>query len=662
MTGDFVLFVLFMLIFQMLMRRWMMMRRAGPSIFYTLILILISVGYPNKVLSDECSDMYKKTADKYYAYKKAGILDNISCRELMNSFRQINNIHPSCDKADDALYMVGMLGVRAHDSGGNKKDLEESVNAFLDLSKKYPESSLADDADYQVGEIRMMMDETDKAKEAFDKVISYNGDMNEKARERLLQISKIQLENTNEKKDAAAADPIKEMPKDDEVKEPEIPEDTGIDREKIKEIINSEKLLGKQEKETVETKAPVVEISKMENTSLDVDPNYAKLTSVRYWSNKDYTRIVIDLDKEVVYSPPHLLKPDLELKTAYRLFIDFKGAAVAQSMKNGVTPEAGCFTLPIGDGNLLKARAGQYLPDTARVVLDIETIDHFNAFPLPGDKFRYVIDVYGTPERNNIAINKPVISEKPGKEIPIRPIPVRAGKKTIIVLDAGHGGKDPGAVGPSGLKEKDITLALAKKAERIIEKKNPEIDVVLTRRTDKYISLVERTALANTIKADLFVSIHVNAAKNSKAYGIETYYLDNTTDRASLKLAAKENFVAEKVMTDEMSTTNKILADLITASKVEDSVPLARDIQVSLVKGLGKKYKGINDKGVKKAPFWVLTGATMPAVLAEVGFISNKTEEKRLRSSEYQQATAEAISNGILSYVDGYGAITLNSK
>ena len=105
-----------------------------------------------------------------------------------------------------------------------------------------------------------------------------------------------------------------------------------------------------------------------------------------------------------------------------------------------------------------------------------------------------------------------------------------------------------------------------------------------------------------------FVSVHINAAKNPKAYGIETFYLDNTTDRASLKLAAKENFVEEKVMTDEMSTTNKILADLITASKVEDSVPLAIGIQSSLVKSLSKKYKGINDKGVKKAPFWVLTG------------------------------------------------------
>ena len=524
MACYFMIYMLFKLILQMLARRWMM-RKAGPFI-YCIILIFLSISFSFTAHSDECSDMYTKTADKYYAYKKSNILDAVSCRELMNSFRQINTIYPSCDKADDALYMVGLMGIKAKKNGGDISDLEKSITAFSNLAANYPDSTLADDASFNIGEIHMMMNETDKAEAAYKKVISHkDGDMNKKAKERLLDIEKIKPKKPNEEKAAVLEnDDQNKSPVDKTIKpentsgnkpeaqtgKSEISEDSDIDKEMLLEIISSAKSPKEPVKENDKKEKPIMGSSDKDKLSSDaLSHDYAILTGIRYWSNKEYTRIVIDLDRHVPYSPPHLLKPDRDLKTTYRLFIDFKDTTVSQSMKNGVTPEAGCFTLPIGDGNLLKARAGQYLPDTARVVLDIERIDHFNAFALPGDQFRYVIDVYGTPDKNNVAINKPVIPNKPEVNKPLRPIPARTGKKTIIVIDAGHGGKDPGAVGPSGLKEKDIALALVKKAERIIERKRPDIDVVLTRRTDKYLTLVERTALANTINADLFcISTH----------------------------------------------------------------------------------------------------------------------------------------------------------
>jgi len=162
------------------------------------------------------------------------------------------------------------------------------------------------------------------------------------------------------------------------------------------------------------------------------------------------------------------------------------------------------------------------------------------------------------------------------------------------------------------------------------------------------------------MSADLFVSIHINAARNRKATGIETYYLDNTTDRAALKLAAKENFVEEEVLIDSRDTTNLILADLITESKVEDSVPLAKSIQGSLVASHREEYDNVVNKGVKKAPFWVLTGATMPCALVEVGFISNKGQEKLMKTATYQRVSAEGIAQGSGEYIDTYHELSLN--
>jgi len=186
----------------------------------------------------------------------------------------------------------------------------------------------------------------------------------------------------------------------------------------------------------------------------------------------------------------------------------------------------------------------------------------------------------------------------------------------------------------------------------------PQAKIILTRYNDRYLSLVERTAKANALEADLFISIHCNANPDRRAYGIETYYLDNTTDRAVLRLAARENFVSEKIMESAGSEINQILADLATTSKVNESIPLAKSIQKELVKTLSQKYSYIKDLGVKKAPFWVLTGAVMPCVLVEVSFISNPREEKRLASSSYQKLIARGIARGVKNWLKTSGTLT----
>jgi len=391
----------------------------------------------------------------------------------------------------------------------------------------------------------------------------------------------------------------------------------------------------------------------------------ALLLNLRYWSNRDYTRVAIEFSREVPFSAPVRLPASPDQGLPPRIYVDFPGTAIDGSLADGGTAGADCFTLPIQDGLLKKARAGQFEADMARVVLDIESIQRFSIFPLPGKTFQFVIDVYGDSAGLPKVANKdggdgaaesaeaPVEAAKPrSASLPV--VDRWARKEVVVMLDAGHGGKDPGAVGQKGLKEKDVTLELIKLVKREIESSRRGVKVVLTRSDDRYLGLVERTAMANTMNADIFVSIHINAAKRKTARGIETYFLDNTTDRAALKLAAKENFVDEAELIDKSGTTNLILADLITASKVEDSVPLAESIQKSLVAGVSRRWKGIPDIGVKKAPFWVLTGATMPCALVEVSFISNRDDEKLLRSSSYKKAAAKGIAGGIVDYLDNY--------
>lgn len=171
--------------------------------------------------------------------------------------------------------------------------------------------------------------------------------------------------------------------------------------------------------------------------------------------------------------------------------------------------------------------------------------------------------------------------------------------------------------------------------------------VFLTRSDDRYLTLEERTAIANTREADLFISLHTNAHKNSGAYGIETYFLNLATDDDAIRVAAMENATSKKNISDLQT----ILTDLMQNTKINESARLASFIQVSMNENLSKRYDLINNKGVKQAPFYVLLGAQMPAILLETGFISNPRECKRLLSSEYQDHICRAVVNGIRQYI-----------
>jgi len=244
----------------------------------------------------------------------------------------------------------------------------------------------------------------------------------------------------------------------------------------------------------------------------------------------------------------------------------------------------------------------------------------------------------------------PAKADSPQRKAPARlakPAPaVPAGNGLRkIVLDPGHGGKDPGAVGSGGIAEKDIVLSIAKRLAAKL-RKEMGVQVVLTRSDDRFVALEDRTAMANAEDADLFVSLHMNASPNSEARGIETYYLDNTTDEAAIRLAARENSTSRKNVSD----LQFILSDMMQNMKLEDSISLAHRLQGSLVGGMSKVIGEVKDLGVKTALFYVLVGARMPSVLVEMFFITNRSEGRAMSQGSYQDAMVEALFDGIQKY------------
>jgi N-acetylmuramoyl-L-alanine amidase len=226
----------------------------------------------------------------------------------------------------------------------------------------------------------------------------------------------------------------------------------------------------------------------------------------------------------------------------------------------------------------------------------------------------------------------------------------RAGARRVerIVLDPGHGGNDPGAIGPRGLREKDVTLDIAHRAAPIVARELG-IATMLTRDVDEYVALDERTAHANAFGADLFVSIHCNAAENNESDGIVTFVLDGSSDAAAARIAAVENS-ASAAASEELATTFRRIQD---SAILERSVQFAQLLQRATVASLQGGYRHVSDKGVRRAGFYVLAGAVMPAVLFEVSFISNPDAEIRLNTGDYRQKLADAIVNAVRAYREG---------
>jgi N-acetylmuramoyl-L-alanine amidase len=236
-----------------------------------------------------------------------------------------------------------------------------------------------------------------------------------------------------------------------------------------------------------------------------------------------------------------------------------------------------------------------------------------------------------------------------GERSLIRALGLKIGR---IVIDPGHGGHDTGTIGPNGLQEKDLVLEVGRRLGKLLETRLGA-DVVYTREDDTFIPLETRTAIANQEQADLFISIHANSSDDPSARGVETYYLNFTSSHDALEVAARENAVSEKSIHELQDLVKKIALK----EKIDESHEFAADVQQSLYSGLASKSPAIRDRGVKKAPFIVLIGANMPSILAEISFVSNPTDEKKLETAEYRQRIAESLYRGIAKYVNGLSGV-----
>jgi N-acetylmuramoyl-L-alanine amidase len=365
----------------------------------------------------------------------------------------------------------------------------------------------------------------------------------------------------------------------------------------------------------------------------------ARVSAVRVVPSDNGTRVLMEVSRPVRYEVGRLAE-DRSRALPPRIYVDIFGAAVAL---DSLEP------LKVQGSEVQQVRVGQFTRDTVRVVLDMNAVREPTAFLLP-QPFRVVLDIPGRksagPAETARAKAAPGVAVR-AENSRLQPPGIRK-----IVLDPGHGGKDPGAIGVGGLAEKDIVLEVAKKLA-VKLKREMGVEVVLTRTDDRFVALEDRTAMANAEDADLFISLHMNASPNPDARGIETYYLDNTTDEASIRLAARENSTSRKNISD----LQFILSDMTQNLKLEDSVSLAHRLQSSVVSTLTPHMRDVRDLGVKKALFYVLVGARMPSVLVEMLFITHREEGAAMAHNRLQDAMVEALYDGIQQYHRGILAV-----
>jgi len=408
----------------------------------------------------------------------------------------------------------------------------------------------------------------------------------------------------------------------------------------------------------------------------------AMVERIRYISTVSYSRVLVDLSGPVQYHV-EAVNADGSAAPPDRLVIDFAEAKIGPEARE---------PLEVRDEVLRGIRTGQYSNDTARIVLDLARSVDARVFVL-SDPHRLIVDLTGRasapggttvvqtakPESTVAPVDgmqasarasapltspSPVAAPPPPLAPPappprvghtgrrVEPAP-EAAHPLRVVIDPGHGGKDPGARGLRGLTEKDVVLNVSKLlASRLRE---DGIEVFLTRRDDRFLSLEQRTAFANSQAADLFISVHANASSNTALRGVEIYYLNNTDNRGTLRLAAMENNLHwdphDPKLAGEIPDLSYILSDLRQTYKVEESKQLAEQLQSSVVSRLGTEWEGVDDLGVKEGPFYVLVGAYMPCVLVEVSFLSNSVEGRRLGTMKYQHALADGMYEGVRRYL-----------
>ena len=459
-----------------------------------------------------------------------------------------------------------------------KDSPEKAIKAFERLIKRYPDSEFVDDACYWKANAYSLMEDYERATAEYEE-FTRKYPQSQLYKEALRQIEECRVRIGGQEKGQVAPTPT-----------------TAVDDATAKEAAPA--------------KPPVIEDQQEKPGKL------SHVLDIRSHSSPEFIRVVVDLSGTADHEHGKLENPD-------RIYVDIRAVTITPAKR----------TIDVNDKFIRRIRAAQFDENTVRIVLDVEQNLRYNVFHLT-EPDRIVIDVSASdampmaPPQQDQSESVPLV-----KQLGL--------KVKTIVIDPGHGGKDPGAVSGNGLQEKHVVLDVAKRLGSLLEGKGT-YRIHLTRETDVFIPLEQRTRFANDKGADVFISIHINSCDRPAARGVETYYLSLASDEESRMTAAMENASSGKTIKD----LSNIVRYILRGAKVKESRELARTVQSQL-----SQATGTNDRGIRRAPFIVLIGAQAPSILVELGFISNLQDERLLRSEEYRDKLARALMRAVENYV-----------
>ena len=516
------------------------------------------------------------------------------------------------------------------------------ISKFIDAYKFDPNGRWAAASLFRAGRLNMgcyhrfkQLRYLNEAEDYFQRIINRfpESDYIKKTRQLIQEIQELKRKlhesalKSQKKPDPPTSKP--ELPK----KQPELPKSELPKTEKLP--IKKAELPQKQpESKDIDTKDKKDTKDTKDKKDTKVSPETI-IQDITWESKPAHTRIAVRTDQRVEYSQ-YLRKKENRIPEC--LFVDFENTQISKNMSKH---------LSIRDNLVNDLRIMPHDNNQIRVALALKSYHHYKIYSLKNPQ-RVIIDIWAQTKRNIKKKNRQnqSLNASSLKDAAIaRQLALGVRR---IAIDAGHGGKDGGAVGYyKGVFEKNVVLSIAKRLAQKI-RQHIQCEVIMTRHEDQFLPLEERSKIANANNADLFISIHTNAHPNHGVYGFETYYLNLTSDDDAIRVAALENEVSGRKMND----LDTILHDLMQNAKINESSRLAGHVQNGIYQYLKKYYRFIKDNGVKQAPFYVLMGAEMPAILIETGFVSNQRDCRRLTNPAFQNHLCNAVVEGIKNYIE----------
>jgi len=563
-------------------------------IFFLLLFLFFNL-LPRIILAENVENAYDEAKKCYIDVKTDAQKINEPGRwhACISLFKNIAARYPKSKTASAAIYSAARLHKELYQYTNNIEEVNEAIHLYNRIVREYPRSSFADDALFQIGQLRHdPLKDDERAKRAYQAV-------------------------------------IERYPKGDMA---------SMAKAKLKSLEGEHKI---EQTDDLEKKESLLILNRGEEAKKDEEKNpfrIAKLLSYDVDIKDSQTLVVFNLDEAVPFTRK-FVDYGLRTKSPPQLTLYFHRTKMTNSVEKDMN---------ISSPHLesIKIKKGVF-SGQLKVNLKLKRNITYKIVQKNRKVFVYLFSEGDSSGALRLDEQATYNKNKEGKRSNFR--------KPRIVIDPGHGGNDKGAIGSNGIEEKRVTLEISKKLADILERRLGA-NVYLTRSNDKNLDLEKRIAFANSRKADIFVSIHANAVADKNISGIETYYLDNSTDEAAKRLAERENRAALKPK-DEV---DRILLTLFQNYNTEESQKLAYGIHKTVISNIGKKYPNVKNRGVRSALFYVLVGVKCPGVLFEASYLSNPLEEKRLISSKYQMELASSIAMGLKQYIENSKELASN--